>query len=214
MLCFGIILLVLNTICQTQGQYNDPHFMEGRSGIVHLFDWKFSTIAEECTDYLGPNKFGGVQTSPVQESVVTSKKAWYERYQPVSYKIVSRSGKEEDFQVMVKTCFDAGVRVYVDLVLNHMAQGDKEIVGDGGSTANPQDLDYPEIPYTSAEFNKLCDVRNNTDAFQVRNCRLLGLPDLNQKNVKVQEAIVKFINRLIELGAAGFRIDSSKHSKI
>lgn len=205
-----IIFLVIFRL--VEGQYNDPHLMEGRSVIVHLFEWKFSTIANECKEYLGPNKFGGVQTSPIVENVISETRSWNERYQPVSYKIISRSGTEAEFKDMVKECFDAGVRVYVDVVLNHMARGDKEVVGVGGSEAQPHNLEYPAVPYTSTDFNKFCDVTNYTDAFQMRNCRLFGLPDLNQKNENVQNEIVKFMNKMLELGVAGFRVDACKHS--
>ena len=42
------------------GQW-DPNFASGRSGIVHLFEWHWDTIADECETFLGPNKFAGVQ---------------------------------------------------------------------------------------------------------------------------------------------------------
>jgi len=42
------------------GQWN-PNFVPGRTGIVHLFEWHWDTIAEECETFLGPKKFGGVQ---------------------------------------------------------------------------------------------------------------------------------------------------------
>jgi len=39
----------------------DPHFVPGHAGIVHLFEWHWGTIADECETLLGPNKWGGVQ---------------------------------------------------------------------------------------------------------------------------------------------------------
>lgn len=53
---FAILLAVANV----QGQH-DPHFWGGHSGIVHLFEWKFSDIAEECERFLGPRGYGGIQ---------------------------------------------------------------------------------------------------------------------------------------------------------
>ena len=35
---------------------------------------------------------------------------WWERYQPISYKLYSRSGNEEQFAEMVKRCNKVGVR--------------------------------------------------------------------------------------------------------
>ena len=39
----------------------DPIFEPGRAGIVHLFEWNWDTIADECENFLAPNKFAGVQ---------------------------------------------------------------------------------------------------------------------------------------------------------
>jgi len=46
--------------------------------------------------------------------------------------------------------------------------------------------------------------------FQLRNCRLLGLNDINQRRANVRDAIVEFLNRLISYGVAGFRVDAAK----
>ncbi|XP_076811664.1 pancreatic alpha-amylase-like [Clavelina lepadiformis] len=48
----------------------------------------------------------------------------WERYQPVSYKLSTRSGDRTDFENMVARCNKAGVRVYVDAVINHMCAAD------------------------------------------------------------------------------------------
>lgn len=46
---------------------------------------------------------------------------------------------------------------------------------------------------------------------QVRNCRLAGLVDLMQRRDSVRSKITAYMNRLIDVGVAGFRIDASKH---
>lgn len=85
--------------------------MGKRSAIVHLFEQKWSDIARECEEFLGPKGFGGVQISPPNEyAVIEPLRPWFERYQPVSYKIESRSGNEEDFKDMIARCTKAGVR--------------------------------------------------------------------------------------------------------
>ena len=59
--------------------------------------------------------------SPPQEDVQGNQ--WWTRYQPVSYKLTSRSGTErEEFAKMVETCTNKhGVKIIVDAVINHMA---------------------------------------------------------------------------------------------
>lgn len=188
-------------------QFKNSHIIDGRSGIVSLFEWKFNDIANEC-QFLGENGYGAVQVSPVHESKADDKYSWYLRYQPISYKIISRSGNVDEFKNMIKQCMDQKIRIYVDVVFNHMAAGDAEIMGTGHSVADPPKLLYPAVPYTAEEFNELCFIENTTDAFQIRNCRVAGLPDLNQAKDSVKNKIVDFMNELIGFGVAGFRIDA------
>ena len=62
--------------------------------IVHLFEWKWSDIGEECERFLAGAGFCGVQVSPPNEHALVSdngvKYPWYQRYRPVSYKLESR----------------------------------------------------------------------------------------------------------------------------
>lgn len=172
---YSVIICIFIEHCKTQ--YKNSHIYEGRSGIVQLFEWTFIDIANEC-QFLGENGYGGVQVSPVHESKVDGTYSWLLRYQPVSYKIHSRSGNVDEFQNMVKKCLDHKIRIYVDVVLNHMAGGEGEIMGYAHSTADPPKLEYPAVPYEAAEFNEFCIAENISNAFELRNCRLTGLPDL------------------------------------
>lgn len=200
-------ILICSILSCIIAQNKISHIFDGRSGIVHLFEWTFNDIANECK-FLGESGYGGVQVSPVHESKVDDKYSWLLRYEPVSYKIVSRSGNADDFQNMVKECMNHQIRIYVDVVINHMAGGDGEIMGIGHSGANPPSLQYPAVPYQAEEFNEFCFIANLSNAFEVRNCRLAGLPDLNQDKDSVKDKIAGFMNQLIDYGVAGFRIDS------
>lgn len=212
---FGLFLLALVSV---QCQHN-PHFWAGHSGIVHLFEWKFSDVALECERFLGPRGYGGVQLSPVNEYVIVqrgSTRPWWERYQPVSFKIVSRSGNEQDFLDMARRCNAVGVRLYVDIIINHMAMhpgdyGDGVGHGVGGSTSVPRDRDFPAVPFSSWDFNPSCQISDWNNAIEIRNCELFGLPDLNQGLPWVRDRAVEFLDHLIDLGVAGFRVDAAKH---
>jgi alpha-amylase len=50
----------------------DPHWLPNRSGMVHLFEWKWSDIARECENFLAPNGYGGVQISPPTENTAVT----------------------------------------------------------------------------------------------------------------------------------------------
>lgn len=204
-----IVFIITNLVVNAIGQWN-PHFFDNRQGIVHLFEWKWLDIAEECENFLGPKGFGGVQTSPVNENVVISGRPWYERYQPMSFIIDTRSGNESLFREMVVRCRHAGVRIYVDVVVNHMAapQATAPALGTAGSQADPLARSFPAVPFDRNDFHSSCSIQNYNNASQVRDCELSSLPDLDQSRMNVRERIIDFMNHLIDLGVAGFRMDA------
>lgn len=104
-------------------------------------------------------------------------------------------------------------RIYVDVVFNHMAadQPNKTAIGTAGSTATPNTRNYSSVPYTISNFHPFCELVDYNDARQVRNCELVGLHDLNQTVEDTRSKIVDFLNHLIDLGVAGFRVDAAKH---
>ena len=73
---------------------------------------KGTDIALECERFLSKKGFCGVQVSPVNEHILVTSppRPWWERYQPVSYKLQSRSGTEAELTDMVQRCNAVGVR--------------------------------------------------------------------------------------------------------
>ncbi|WP_341938388.1 starch-binding protein [Marinimicrobium sp. C2-29] len=176
--------------------------------FVHLFEWQWSDIATECEQHLGPKGYAGVQVSPPQEHIQGD--AWWTRYQPVSLTINnSRSGTRAEFIDMVDRCADAGVDIYVDAIINHMAAGSG--TGTDGSDYSAGTL-YPE--FSSNDFHAACTINSEDysgDAWRVRNCRLVGLPDLDTGAEYVRQTLADYMNDLIGIGVKGFRLDASKH---
>lgn len=39
----------------------DPQWWKGRNTIVHLFEWKWKDIAQECETFLSKQGYAGVQ---------------------------------------------------------------------------------------------------------------------------------------------------------
>lgn len=194
--------------------HHNPNYKRNRSVIVHLFEWKFSDIAAECEQFLAPNGFAGVQVSPVSENVIIENRPWWERYQPISYRVITRSGNELEFAHMVERCNRVGVRIYVDVIPNHMAAKLGQAIGTGNATANVAKRLYPDVPYGPNDFHQSCSIHGESygsNPNEVRNCELSGLPDLNQGSPYVRDKILEFLNRLIDHGVAGFRIDAAKH---
>lgn len=200
--------------------YKDPHCGANRHVVVHLFEWRWNDIASECERFLGPMGYCGVQVSPPNEHrIVTNPfRPWWERYQPVSYILVSRSGNEQEFINMVNKCNSNGVRIYVDAVINHMAGVGVSGRGSAGSYFDSGKQDFPGVPFSDWDFNGRgqcstgsLNIENYNDPVQVRNCRLVGLADLQTGKDYVQRSIAGYLNKLVDIGVAGFRIDAAKH---
>ncbi|KAM4807180.1 pancreatic alpha-amylase isoform 2-T2 [Urocitellus parryii] len=177
-----------------------PNTQQGRTSIVHLFEWRWVDIAKECERYLAPNGFGGVQVSPPNENIVINNpsRPWWERYQPISYKICTRSGNEDEFKEMVTRCNNVGVRIYVDAVINHMCGegGGAGTSSTCGSYFNAGNRDFPAVPYSGWDFNDgKCrtssgGIESYNDAYQVRDCRLTGLLDLALEKDYVRTEVI------------------------
>lgn len=190
-----------------------------RDVIVHLFEWPWASIASECTNVLGPKGFGAVQVSPPQEHVVLPGLGypWWQDYQPVSYSLVSRRGDRAAFSNMVQTCHAAGVKIYVDAVINHMAGGASTGPGSNGSSYTQ--YSYPSVPYGYNDFhhcgrNGNDDIRSWTDRWEVQNCELVDLSDLATESSYVRGKLTAYLNDLISLGVDGFRLDAAKHMPV
>jgi alpha-amylase len=174
---------------------------------ANLFQWTWNAVAAECTRTLGPNGYAYVQVSPPQEHVQGG--AWWTSYQPVSYRLESKLGTRAEFAAMVDTCGDAGVKIIADTVINHMAGADSSGTGSGGSSYGVDS--FPGL-YGRNDFNDCrSNISNYGDRWQVQHCRLVSLQDLRTGSDYVRTKIADYMNDLIGLGVAGFRIDASKH---
>ncbi|TQN31653.1 alpha-amylase [Haloactinospora alba] len=181
--------------------------------MAHMFQWPWDSVARECTDFLGPNGYDGVQVSPPQEHVVLQGEGfpWWQDYQPVSYQLDSRRGDRSDFSEMVATCNEAGVDIYVDAVLNHMTGSGSVESGPGSAGSEFEKYSYPGI-YENSDFSECrADISNWDDPDEIRNCELLSLADLRTGEEGVRSTLTGYLNDLIDLGVAGFRIDAAKH---
>lgn len=52
--------------------------------------------------------------------------------------------------------------------------------GTGGDSCDVGARSFPAVPYGSGDFHPQCEVNNYNDPNNVRNCWLVGLPDLDQ----------------------------------
>lgn len=197
-------------------QVRSPANPGSKDVIVHLFQWPWASVAAECRNVLGPKGFGGVQVSPPQEHVVLPGRGhpWWQDYQPVSYQLTSRRGDRAAFASMVQACHNAGVKIYVDAVVNHMAGGASTGTGSAGSTYSH--YAYPAVPFGTNDFhhcgrNGNDDIVNYGDRWEVQNCELVDLSDLATESPYVRGKLTAYLNDLVSLGVDGFRVDAAKH---
>jgi len=177
----------------------------GKDVTATLFEWKFDSVAGECTNRLGPKGYGFVEVSPPEEHIQGSQ--WWTSYQPVSYKIAGRLGSETSFRNRITACHNAGVKVIADSVINHMTAGSG--TGTGGSSYTT--YNYPGT-YSDWDFHSCrTSITNYGDRSNVQNCELSGLSDLNTGSDYVRSTIAGYLNRMISMGVDGFRIDAAKH---
>ena len=91
-------------------------------------------------------------------------------------------------------------------------------IGSDGSEWNGDTQSYPGVSWNDDDFNgaaecptSILEIQDYNDAIQVRNCRLVGLRDLKTGSEHVRDKLAGFLNKLVDWGVAGFRIDAAKH---
>lgn len=187
-----------------------PQPQGSRDAGILMFQWTWNAISDEC-ETLGEAGIDWVLTSPPQEHVVRDE--WWVHYQPVSYQIESRLGTREEFAAMVSTCAAYDVDVVADAVINHMTG--LGTPGTGWAGSEYEHYDYPGIwgpdDFHSCDESPSGDIINYRDADEVRTCELVNLADLATGTDRVQKGLRAYLDDLLTLGVAGFRIDAAKH---
>lgn len=163
--------------------------------FVHLFDWPFARCEAELPALVAEG-FTGIQVSPPQRSI--DNPIWWGRYQPVDHTVLDGPlGDEAALRRLIHTAHRLGLKVLVDVVLNHMA---------GGPYA--QTLRYPRFgpehfrPRSTIDYNDLQSIREGW---------LVGMPDLDTAHPHVRAEGRRYLELLIDCGADGFRFDAVKH---
>ena len=202
--------IVAMTGCAPSAPAAEVDFAAADVGI-QLFQLPWTTIAEECETTLGPNGFAWLLTSPPQEHIL--REEWWASYQPVSYRLESRLGTRDEFADMIARCDAAGVAVIADAVINHMTGQDAAGTGSAGTAyehyAYPGLYDYEDFHHCGLTADD--DIADYDSREQVQTCELVNLADLDTAATRVRETIEGYLQDLLSLGVAGFRIDAAKH---
>ena len=97
---------------------------------------------------------------------------------------------------MVKAAHDKGIAVMIDVVANHSGP-----VGDDFAQIYPLNQ--------SSHYHADCQIEDWSNQWQVENCRLANLPDLDQSNPWVRQYLKDWVKHIVEtFDIDGIRIDT------
>jgi len=196
-----------------------------RDVILHAFDWRYNDIAENAEKIAGVG-YGAVLIPPPLYSLSDeSGKEWWQRYQPKDYRVLrSFLGNKAGLERAVAALHNNGVRVYADIVFNHMANenrpdrynfpGEAELRNYRQEReAFEEDRLYGKLDdglFSPQDFNKDGNIQDWLNIHEATEHSLSGLPDLdiNQWVIDQQRECLHTLNGM---GFDGYRIDAVKH---
>lgn len=189
---------------------------------LHAFNWKYTEITSALDD-ISDSGFGAVLIPPILYSEV-SVADWWKRYQPLDYRILlSHLGNKAELETLLSEAHNRGIRIYADIVLNHMANrstsdycfpGDLELAA---YAANPTYYNdnkiYGDLSvglFSNWDFHEHVNISDWNSRYDVQYHQLNDLPDLTE-NRWVLEQQRELFYVLKQIGFDGFRIDAVKH---
>lgn len=178
--------------------------------ILHVWNWSFKTIKENIKEIV-KSGYTWIQVSPIQgtkddRAVVED---WWILYQPVNFKIGNKQiGSRDEFIQMCNEAHKYGLKVMVDIILNHTASK-----GGGNESYIPHEKVDILIRDDINFWHERRGVENWSDRWQVTHWGI-GLPDLNTSNHMLQNIMIDFLNDVIKCGADGLRFDAAKHIEL
>ncbi len=193
-----------------QDQIFDKHAPTIKDGaILHAWCWSFNTIKNNMQS-ISDAGYTSIQTSPINKVLVGENGGmqiygngkWYYHYQPVSYEIGNyQMGTAAEFKAMCEKAHQYGIKIIVDAVLNHC-------------TSNYSAISQEIKDIEGGAFHTYGDISSWNDRLQLTQYKLLSLYDWNTQNTNVQQYLLDYLNRCLELGADGFRYDGAKHIEL
>ncbi len=148
-------------------------------------------------DYIYDMGFNGIWLMPIMPSPS------YHKYDVTDYCAIDpQYGTMEDFRALVDAAHEKGIRIIIDLVVNHSSNEHPWF------QAALEDVDSPYRDYY-VWSDEIRDGFNPSDAGYYESRFYYGMPDLNLDNPKVREEIEKIMAFwLQDAGVDGFRLDA------
>lgn len=208
--------------------------------ILHAWCWSFNTISANI-DKIAAAGYTAIQTSPVSlcDGASTDKKlmgdltteygqigtftgtagdygAWWWHYQFTDLSVGNyQLGNESDYINMCNAAHAKGIKIITDVVFNHTTRNLDNL---SPNLLNAVGIDSNHRPNSNSdEWKKLyhdnwkTNITNYNDRNNCTMYSLDNLPDINTENKNYQAYVVKYLNRLVEDGCDGIRMDAVKH---
>jgi alpha-amylase len=172
-------------------------------------------------DYLKELGVGGIWLMPIMPSPT------YHKYDVTDYQAVDPEyGSQEDFQKLVKEAHKRGIRILVDLIVNHTGSDHPWFTAALQGKDNPyrdyyvwaikdsirEQISKKAISLDSDNITQWHPVNGDTLSEHYYGFFWGGMPDLNLDNPKVRQEFVDIGKYwLIEMNVDGFRLDAAKH---
>jgi alpha-amylase len=196
-----------------------------RDAIFHAFNWNYEAIIN-AVEKIHQAGYGAILIPPPLYSDPQGDQ-WWQRYQPKDYRILlSYLGGKKELEKLLEKCHQTNpkLRVYADLVINHMANESRSDRWDFPGEAelrkyrdNPSFFeenrlygDLSEGLFSAFDFNQGADISDWSNRAEVQSLQLSGLPDLKDSEWVLSQQR-QMILALVKMGFDGFRIDAIKH---
>lgn len=168
----------------------------------------------EKLDYIQDMGFNGIWLTPIMPSTT------YHKYDVVDYKGIDEEyGTIEDFEALVEECHKRGIRLIIDMVMNHSSSKNEwfveacQYLRDLPEGEEPSEEACPYFGYYNFSKEQRSDTDypvSGTDWFY-EGSFWSEMPDLNLENKKLRAEFEDIADFWIDKGVDGFRMDAPLH---
>ncbi|MFB9215734.1 alpha-amylase family protein [Vibrio sinaloensis] len=200
--------------------------------VLHAFDWPYELVTQRAKQIAQAGYKSVLISPPLKSKKTEAGSKWWQRYQPQDYRVIDNQlGNTQDLKHMIATLDQHSIRVYADVVFNHMAnessfRTDLQYPNSDDMASYQAEPDYFKAQRLFGDLDKpLFDHNHFVEAFgiedwedkwQVQNGRITGGPqDPGLPTLRVCDHVISqqqnYLQALKSLGVKGFRIDAAKH---
>ena len=143
-------------------------------------------------DYIQSMGFDAIWISPVVENSANG----YHGYWASNFEAINPEfGTEQDLQNLVDAAHQRDMFVMVDVVANHVSYVPQISVTDAATSSVTRHEDFSSIhPFNDPSYyHENCEIKDWDDEKQMENCRLCGLPDLDQDHPFVRQYLKDWV---------------------